>query len=200
MHSEPAASAPDLDLLSASRSGDLALLADSFRRGARTDLARDAEGKFALHLAASFGRDLAVGMLLGTGASLEIRSPAGLTPLLCACELGQLPCAQILLARGACIFACDARGRTALSLAAERADFFESFLFALSLLNLGADPFSRDEHGRSPLSIARAGGNALLADAMLASTALFELRTLDEWAPVSANFHEHTADARSGRL
>src|SRR5690606_15825590 len=80
---------------------------------ARVD-ARDAQGRSALHEAASAGHVEIIQALLAAHADLQARDAEGRTPLLAAVAAGKPAAVQALVEAGADIAATDAEGRNAL--------------------------------------------------------------------------------------
>ena len=80
---------------------------------ARVD-ARDAQGRSALHEAASAGHVEIIQALLAAHADLQARDAEGRTPLLAAVAAGKLAAVQALVEAGADTAATDAGGRSAL--------------------------------------------------------------------------------------
>ena len=80
---------------------------------ARVD-ARDAQGRSALHEAASAGHVEIIQALLAAHADLQARDAEGRTPLLAAVAAGQLAAVQALVEAGADLAATDTEGRSPL--------------------------------------------------------------------------------------
>lgn len=74
-------------------------------------------GLSALGDASKCGWPGVVSVLLAAGASTEVRRKNGQTPLLEACALGHVECAQLLLESGADMKVADNEGKTAIQLA-----------------------------------------------------------------------------------
>ncbi|MHA7877967.1 MAG: ankyrin repeat domain-containing protein, partial [Bacteroidota bacterium] len=85
-------------------------------RGASVD-AQDNDGLTPLCLAAMYGQDNVIGLLLDLGADIEARSLRNRTPLHIAARRGQNGAVGLLLDRGADIEAKAMRNRTALHFA-----------------------------------------------------------------------------------
>jgi ankyrin repeat protein len=117
----------------------------------------DRYGRTELHHAASDGDSERVVDLLARGLGPGTPDDDGWTPLHAAVQAWSLPCCVILLDAGAPVDARDANGNTPLSGAV-----FESRgrgdLIKL-LRGRGADPTLKNNHGVSPLSLARTIAN-----------------------------------------
>lgn len=89
-------------------------------RHPRADVnAVEIRGKTSLHLAASYGKDDVVELLLRHGADVKVKSDGGWTPLHIACERGNVNIVKILLENGAEINARLLNGTTPLHVAAQ---------------------------------------------------------------------------------
>src|SRR5688572_6708279 len=110
------------------------------------------------------GDEAAVGRLLDTGTSPNLRSPAtGITPLIWASNFGDLEVMELLLSRGARIDV-HARGYgTPLSSAA----YFGRAPAVRLLLDRGADPNVGTSTGFTPLMMAAMGGNRESLDLLI---------------------------------
>jgi ankyrin repeat protein len=114
-------------------------------------------GMTGLHVAATFGLDFTVGLLLGReGVDVEFKDTGyGRTPLSWAAMAGHEPVAKLLIERGgAGIDSKDKRGRTALLLAAKRGHEAVVKL----LIESGADVDSKADNGETPLLLAAKRG------------------------------------------
>lgn len=100
---------------------------------------------------------------LGDAAGQTWVDEGGLTPLLFAARFGDIPSAQLLLAKGSQIDELSTAGTTALVTAASLGDT----AFARFALSQGADP-SADSAGQSALHWAVLRGDAALVEALLA--------------------------------
>ena len=122
--------------------------------GADIGLSDASWGEQAPHWACKGRRASTLGLLLAAGASFNVRSNDGGTPLMNAAFNGATDCVKLLLARGGDALELDAQnsyGRTALHWAAWQG---HSEIVQLLLL-AGADPTIRNNHGRTPLDLAQ---------------------------------------------
>jgi ankyrin repeat protein len=154
--------APGLDVFEAAAVGDAARLRSLLRADPSAARGFTADGWTPLHLAAFFGRDDAVDVLLAAGADLRAvsRNHDGNTPLHAALAgrgVGRI--STSLLGRGADVRAADAGGHTALHHAAFRDDL----ALVNTLLSHGADPAARNRHGKTALAIAEERGQSEVA-------------------------------------
>jgi ankyrin repeat protein len=119
------------------------------------------DGHRALGLAAFFGQEEAVALLLEAGADPRLASENAMrvTPLHAAVSRGSAAIVTRLLAAGAAVDARQQGGFTALHAAAKagREDLVRALLAA------GADRQARTGDGRSPADLARLGGHVALA-------------------------------------
>ncbi|HUS95967.1 MAG TPA: ankyrin repeat domain-containing protein [Hyphomicrobiaceae bacterium] len=69
--------------------------------GADPNATHETNAMSALHYAASFGDTSIISMLLDAGASIELRTATGETPLMLAASIGQLSAVNLLLRNGA---------------------------------------------------------------------------------------------------
>ena len=106
-------------LINASEWGHLGVLRELLARGADANARHNINGDTALHLASWHGYAEVVRELLACGAVVNARADNGLSPLLGACQNGQLEAAALLLGAGADLALLDERGRSALRLAEE---------------------------------------------------------------------------------
>ena len=148
-------------LFDAARVGDVEVIKSLLARGVRVD-ARDERGSTALILAAYYGKTDAVRTLLEAGASPNLGDSArGNTALMGALFKGEIESARRLLADPRTdVNARNAAGQTAAMFAAlfGRADLVEA------LAARQADFALTDASGATAETLARAQGNAALAD------------------------------------
>ena len=111
-------------LIRAAMNGELRSVRNLVQLGAALDLVDRTDGWSALHWAISYGnedvvRSLIDGKYAGRGASVNLRSLAGVTPLMLASQRNLRATVRLLLARGAKQELQDKRGRTALHFAVD---------------------------------------------------------------------------------
>jgi len=119
----------------------------------------DRDGRSKLHYAATQNAAAwKVQRLIDEGCDVNLHDRHGMTPLHFACQEHSLENARVLLAAGAQIDARDKHGNTPLSKAV-----FSWREGAGSLIELlrshGADPFAANNHGVSPIRLARTISN-----------------------------------------
>jgi ankyrin repeat protein len=112
----------------------------------------DANGRTALHSAASWGHEKTVALLLKEGAPVNSRMIDGATPHMLACQGGHLRVVRVLLHHmGAqALHQRDDHGKTALHWAVEKGHHEAVKLLLLA----GADPTITDNEGRTPRALA----------------------------------------------
>ena len=143
------------DTAAAGRTRGLAELLDADPELAR---AWSSDGFTALHLAAFFGHDGAVELLLRHGADVDVvarNRDLQVAPLHSAAAGGHAKIVGILLEHGAAPNVRQGGGSTPLHSAAQNGDR-ES---VEALLESGADPALADDEGRTPGTLARAAGH-----------------------------------------
>jgi len=143
----------ELDLYESAAMGDLPELQRVIRLTPVASDGRTTDGFSALHLAAFFGQDRAVRLLLAAGADVEASGgPDGLLrPLHSAAASRQASTVRILLGAGADPDARQSGGYTALQAAAQHANR----AMAVALLAHGADSTLATDDGRDALALAR---------------------------------------------
>lgn len=121
----------------------------------------DREGRTSLHYAAAENRFLDVYALLSAGADPNLQDRNGWSPLHFAAQAVSAECTSELLRHGANHSLRDSHGNTPLF----RAVFASQGNGAVIelLLHAGADPFSKNNSGVSPASLARTIANYNLA-------------------------------------
>ncbi len=125
--------------------------------------AKDEAGNCPLHIAAEYGHDEIVKVLLAKGADVNAIGKNGNTPLNVAAKMGKLEIAQILLSNGADIAAEDTKGLSPL----QAALILERWDVALLLLQKGADAKKPDLNGWTPLHFAAKYGRVKLAEELI---------------------------------
>ena len=117
----------------------------------------DRLGRTPLHYACASGRSEDVAQLLASGSDVNTQDDSGWSPLHFAAQAASPDCLALLLRAGANVSLQDSFGNTALW----RAVFSSTGdgTAIVLLRNAGADPLAKNEHGVSPLSLARTIGN-----------------------------------------
>ncbi|RJE21197.1 Phosphorylase superfamily [Aspergillus sclerotialis] len=115
------------------------------------------------HLAAYFGLEHEMCLLLGHSNQAETRDTYGRTPLSWAARDGHLAIVQLLLKYGGDPDSRDRNGQTPLSLAASKGHRE----VALLLLENGVDQDSKDQEGRTPLSWAASNGHEAIVQILV---------------------------------
>jgi len=157
-----------LDAFEAATFGDLDRLAVLLADDPDLTGRRSGDGFTALHLAAFFGQDDAVRLLLARGADRDARGTGWMTgtPLNAAASARQATVVALLLEAGADPDAVQRGGWTPLHSAAHNGDARTVEL----LLSHGADPSAVDDDGRSVGDMAGEGGDAATIAAIAASS------------------------------
>jgi ankyrin repeat protein len=141
-----------------------------------------------LHLAAYFGVEIAVKLLLNKGADVKAAASDGQTPLHWASMNGHLEVAQLLLERGADIDVPDSLRRMPL----HRASANGHLEIVQLLLKNRAGVNVADGHRWTPLQLASANGHLDIARLLLANSADGNAAGSDGWTPLhwaSVNGH-----------
>ena len=123
-------------LMTAARSGNVAVVQALLAHGARVDAVEQWRGQTALMWAAAENNADVVRALVKAGAAVDARSKAGFTALLFAARAGQIDSARALLEAGADVNETLPDGMASLTLAVVNA----RYEFAAFLLDYGADP------------------------------------------------------------
>ncbi len=146
-----------LDVFEAATFGDLDRLAVLLEADPGLTDRRSGDGFTALHLAAFFGQDDAVRLLLARGADPDAPGTGWMTgtPLNSAASAGHAATVDLLLEAGADPDAVQRGGWTPLHSAAHNGDALTVEL----LLAHGADPSATDDDGRSVADMARENGD-----------------------------------------
>lgn len=113
----------------------------------------DRLGRTPLHYAANEGRTRDAASLLTERADPNAKDDNGFTPLHFAAQSESLEIAKLLLANGAEVDAGDSNGSSPLLRAVFACSGEGSLIIALR--SAGADPLKENNHGVSPLSLAR---------------------------------------------
>lgn len=143
---------PTLAIFAASIMGDVPRLEELLTGNRSLVSAVSSDGWTPLHLAAFFGKEEAVRLLLNKGASVQARStnPMANTPLHAAAAGRHPEIVKLLLDRGASANAVQHGGWVPLHSAAQNGDL-ES---ARALLAAGADVSARADNNQKPLDLA----------------------------------------------
>jgi uncharacterized protein len=159
---------PSLDGYEAATFGDLDRLAVLLAADPDLTQRRSGDGFTALHLAAFFGQDDAVRLLLARGADPDAPGTGWMTgtPLNAAASAGHATVVGLLLEAGADPDAVQRGGWTPLHSAAHNGDARTVEL----LLAHGADPGALADDGRSAGEMARESGDAATIAALTASS------------------------------
>lgn len=103
------------------------------------------DGKTALHMAAIYGNEELIEVVINVGGNVDELDDSGLTPLIYAIQTGQIDPVRFLIRSGADINKRFQNERTALFYVYEKADV------AQILIEAGADVNAIDRFGKSPL-------------------------------------------------
>lgn len=149
---------PTLDVFEAAALGDTARLEELLDAEPALVDAWSADGFTPLHLAAFFGNDDAVDVLLARGADVEAvsRNALGVRPLNSAAAAGERRICERLLTHGADVETASHGGFTPLHAAAQNGDVELVRL----LLDHGADAAATTDDGQTPLDYAHERGRA----------------------------------------
>ena len=139
-------------------------------------LSREGDGQTVLHYASRKGPLELVRLLVEAGADLEATSgPEEGTPLMQACQKGQLDVATFLISKGAKIDTHNPFGEQATHLAAKSDDP----ALLRFVLDAGGDIEAKDEDGETPLTVAARCGNVHSMEFLLENGANTSAKTLD---------------------
>ena len=116
--------------------------------------ATDKTGQSALYLAAGLAKNKTL-LLLNRGATINMRTKAGFTPLLNATRTGHLGNIELLISKGAKVNIPNKYGVTPLHWAAG----FGKSAAVMLLLDAKANVKAKDENGRTPFQWAQLMGN-----------------------------------------
>jgi ankyrin repeat protein len=139
----------------------------------------DAHGLTPLHCSACWGHEELVGLLLEQGAQANSRDVLCRTPLMLACEKGQVDVVRLLLqhTRGQGLHDVDKQGMTALELAALGGhDETVAFL----VLDKTVEAHSKDTRGRTPLMVACSKRRVVVVRAVVKHLGVEVLQETDE--------------------
>jgi len=145
-------------LLNAVASGSVDAVKEEIEKGA--DLSSTVDGTSALHLAVSHNNIEIVRLLLGAGASPNVRDSAKQTPLMLQYSDTDIEIFNLLIKAGAKVNAKDSEGKTALMTAAKNGNIEIVKL----LLRAGAKVNKRDKEGKTALMYAKEEWNSEIVD------------------------------------
>jgi ankyrin repeat protein len=117
----------------------------------------DRAGRTPLHYAALDGDSGRVRQLLGSGLIADARDDNGMTPLHFAAQSNGADAAAVLLKAGATVDTRDTLGNTPLFTAVFNSRGYGEVIRLLRAY--GADPYAKNDHGISPLRLARTIAN-----------------------------------------
>lgn len=117
----------------------------------------DRTGRSPLHYAALAGDAAAIRQLLASGLMVDAADENGWTPLHFAAQRNAPEATDLLLKGGASVEARDSHGNTPLFTAVFNSRGYGEVVKLLRAR--GADPYAKNKHGVSPLSLARTIGN-----------------------------------------
>lgn len=141
--------------------GDFECAHDLLVNGANVDIQDDSE-RTLLHCACHDAQWLQ--FFLNHGAVVDTPDSNGATPLNLAAFYGDRECLEVLLDAGADVVAERHGGETALHQAAWVKDLKRAKDNIVCLVEHGADPLARDNHGKTPAQTAQEQGNLELAN------------------------------------
>ncbi|MFC5401419.1 ankyrin repeat domain-containing protein [Cohnella soli] len=149
-----------LPLSLAAHENDIATMNALLRAGAQVN-GINSDGNTPLFWAAYQGHEEAVGWLLKQGADPNVRYVSGRSVLSPVCMHGYENILKLLLAAGAKpIYTCHADGETPLMIAA----YNGRYECAEILIEAGADPSTKDNHGNTALSFAKQYGHERIVE------------------------------------
>jgi ankyrin repeat protein len=153
---------PSLAIFAAAIQGDTVAIETLLAANRPLVSALSSDGWTPLHLAAHFGKQEAVRLLLNKGAKADARSTNAMqnTPLHAAAAGRAAEVATLLLDHGASVNARQNRGWTPLHAAAQNGDIE----LARTLVEAGADVNARAENRQSPLDLALTRGKQAMAE------------------------------------
>ena len=153
---------PSLAIFAAAIQGDTVAIETLLAANRPLVSAVSSDGWTPLHLAAHFGKQEAVRLLLNKGAKADARSTNAMqnTPLHAAAAGRAAEVATLLLDHGASVNARQNGGWTPLHAAAQNGDIE----LARTLVEAGADVNARAENRQSPLDLALTRGKQAMAE------------------------------------
>jgi ankyrin repeat protein len=160
---------PSLAIFAAAILGDSGRLEELLTGNRSLVSAVSTDGWTPLHLAAFFGKDEAVRLLLNKGASVTARStnPMANTPLHAAAAGRHAEIVKLLLDRGANANARQNGGWAPLHSAAQNGDLDS----ARALIDAGADVSARADNNQKPLDMALTGAKQAMVEFLEANGA-----------------------------
>lgn len=136
------------------KKNDVSAVSDELLASSSLATAQNAQKDTALHVAARYSNDQMVALLAqGIDVNKEVINGMGDTPLIIASQYGNHNAVKALIAAGALVNGCGARGGTPLYFAA----WSRQFDIAQTLLQAGADPEAKNSAGYSILYAANRG-------------------------------------------
>lgn len=161
----------ELQLLEASKSGDLPAVERILRANSHAVNCRDLDGRHStpLHFAAGYNRVPVVEYLLANGADVHAKDKGGLVPLHNACSYGHYEVTELLVKHGAAVNVADLWKFTPLHEAAAKG----KCEIVRLLLRHGADATKKNRDGATPLDLVREGDQDV-ADLLRGNSALLD--------------------------
>ena len=156
----------NMDILSATHSGNLIRVQELIASGVNVNAARD-DGKTPLLIASYKGHTEIANFLLAAGANVNaaLNSDSGKTPLFFAVWRGHTEIVNALIAAGANVNAALITGDTPLFIASENGNIE----IVNALLAAGANVNAARDTGETPLFIASENGNIEIVNALIAT-------------------------------
>lgn len=161
----------EVQLLEASKSGDLAAVERILQANPHSVNCRDLDGRHStpLHFAAGYNRVPVVEYLLSHGADVHAKDKGGLVPLHNACSYGHYEVTELLVKHGASVNVADLWKFTPLHEAAAKG----KCEIVRLLLRHGADATKKNRDGATPLDLVR-DGDQDVADLLRGNSALLD--------------------------
>ncbi|CAF0874013.1 unnamed protein product, partial [Didymodactylos carnosus] len=162
----------ELQLLEASKSGDLEVVKRVLAEKSGLINCRDAQGRHStpLHFAAGYNRIAVVEYLLSMGADVHAKDKGGLVALHNSCSYGHFEVTELLVNHGASVNAVDLWRYTPLHEAAIK----NKFEICKLLLKHGADPQKKNRDGCLPVDLVK-DADSDVVDLLKGDSAILEL-------------------------